>query len=121
MGRCSSRMRTFPPSVGVGSRAAPAEGGKVRIRLGHLPITDHLTVIAASRTQFQKVALELVKFASWPELAEALKSGNLEAAFALTPISLTLRQKGAPLKIILLGHRNGSVLLAANDIGKVAD
>ncbi len=108
-------------ALAAGSRAARAEGEKVRIRLGHLPITDHLTVIAASRTRFEKLTLETVKFASWPELAEALKAGSLEAAFALTPISLTLRQKGAPIRIILLGHRNGSVLLAANDIAKVGD
>jgi NitT/TauT family transport system substrate-binding protein len=108
-------------ALALGSRAARAENEKVRIRLGHLPITDHLTVIAASRTTFEKLTLETVKFASWPELAEALKAGSLEAAFALTPISLTLRQKGAPIKIVLLGHRNGSVLLAANDIAKVSD
>jgi NitT/TauT family transport system substrate-binding protein len=100
-------------------RAAAKE--KVRIRLGYLPITDHLTVIAAKRARFEAVSLEPVKFASWPELAEALKAGSLEAAFALTPISLTLRQKGVPIRVVLLGHRNGSVLLAANDIGSVAD
>lgn len=94
---------------------------KVRIRLGHLPITDHLTVIAAKRAHFETVALEPVKFASWPELAEALKAGSLEAAFALTPISITLRQKGVPIRIVLLGHRNGSVLLAGNDIATVKD
>ncbi len=111
--------------AGAGAAAAAfpvrAEGDKVHVRLGHLPITDHLTVIAASRTRFEKLTLETVKFASWPELAEALKAGSLEAAFALTPISLTLRQKGAPIRIVLLGHRNGSVLLAANDIAKVSD
>jgi NitT/TauT family transport system substrate-binding protein len=94
---------------------------KVRIRLGYLPITDHLTIIAAKRARFQALNLEPVKFGSWPELAEALKAGSLEAAFALTPISLTLRQKGVPIRIVLLGHRNGSVLLAANDIGSVAE
>jgi NitT/TauT family transport system substrate-binding protein len=108
-------------AAAFGSRGSHAQEGKVRIRLGHLPITDHLTVIAKSRARFEKLTLEPVKFASWPELAEALKSGSLEAAFALTPISLTLRQKGAPIKIVLLGHRNGSVLLAANDISKVSD
>jgi NitT/TauT family transport system substrate-binding protein len=98
----------------------PAAGGdKVRIRLGHLPITDHLTVIAASLSRFQRVALELVKFASWPELAEGLQGGGLDAAFALTPISLALKHKGVPIKLVLLGHRNGSVLTAANDVSGV--
>jgi NitT/TauT family transport system substrate-binding protein len=108
-------------ATAIATHGARAEGERVRIRLGHLPITDHLTIIAASRARFEKLTLEPVKFASWPELAEALKAGSLEAAFALTPISLTLRQKGVPIKIVLLGHRNGSVLLAANDIAKVSD
>jgi NitT/TauT family transport system substrate-binding protein len=107
-------------AAAIESRGARAQGERTHIRLGHLPITDHLTVIAASRTRFEKLTLETVKFASWPELAEALKAGRLEAAFALTPISLTLRQKGAPIKIVLLGHRNGSVLLGANDISGVS-
>ena len=108
-------------ATAIASRGTRAESERVHIRLGHLPITDHLTIIAAARARFEKVTLEPVKFASWPELAEALKAGSLEAAFALTPISLTLRQKGVPIRIVLLGHRNGSVLLAANDIAKVSD
>ncbi len=100
-----------------GSRAATSD--KAHVRLGYLPITDHLTVIAAGRERFEKLELEPVKFASWPELAEALKGGALQAAFALTPISLALRQKGVPIKIVLLGHRNGSVLIGANDVADV--
>ena len=91
------------------------------IRLGYLPLTDHLTVLASGRTTFQRSRVEPVKFSSWPELAEALKAGQIEAAFALTPIALTLKQKGVPLKLVLLGHRNGSVLTAAPDVASVAD
>lgn len=94
---------------------------KVRVRIGHLPITDHLTIIAAARTRFERVALEPVKFSSWPELAEALKSRAIEGAFALTPIGLALRQKGVPVKLVLLGHRNGSVLTVAPDVRTAAD
>ena len=109
----------------LAAAAAPAlarpQGAKVRIRVGYLPITDHLTIIAASRSQFERLQLEPVKFASWPELAEALKGGAVEGAFALTPIGLTLRARGAPLKLVLLGHRNGSVLTVAPDVRSVAD
>ncbi len=111
--------------VGCGSNDAGKAGGQggPTIKLGYLPITDHLTVISHSQTKFQKLNLEPVKFSSWPELAEALKAGKIEAAFALTPISLTLRQKGAPIKGVLLGHRNGSVITVkvGNEINTVAD
>lgn len=87
-----------------------AAGATPTVRLGYLPLTDHLTVIAAARTDFSALRLEPVKLASWPELAEAVKAGAVDAAFALTPIALTLRAKGVPVKLVLLGHRNGSAL-----------
>ncbi len=90
-------------------------GARPVVRLGYLPITDHLTVIAGARTSFKAFTLEPVKFASWPELAEAVKGGRLEAAFALAPIGLTLRAKGVPVKLVLLGHRNGSALIVKAD------
>src|SRR5436190_15905285 len=107
-------------AAGAVSRGARAAAAKVRIRFGHLPITDHLTVVGAAQTRFEHLDLELVKFPSWPELAEGLKGGALHAAFALTPISLALRQKGVPVKLVLLGHRNGSVLIGANDVASVS-
>jgi NitT/TauT family transport system substrate-binding protein len=96
---------------------------KPTVRLGYLPLTDHLTVIAGARTTFETFTLEPVKFASWPELAEAVKGGRVEAAFALTPIGLTLRAKGVPVKLVLLGHRNGSALTvkAGGAVSSVAD
>ncbi|MDA8211297.1 MAG: ABC transporter substrate-binding protein [Clostridia bacterium] len=112
--------------VGCGAGNTEKTGshaGAPTIKLGYLPITDHLTVISHAKTKFQKLNLEPVKFSSWPELAEALKAGAVEAAFALTPISLTLRQKGVPIKGVLLGHRNGSVITVkvGNEINTVSD
>lgn len=106
-------------SGGLASPGSASE--KVNIRIGYLPITDHLTIIAASRSKFERLTLEPVKFGSWPELAEALKGGAIEGAFALTPMGFALRQKGVPIKLVALGHRNGSVLTAANDIATAAD
>lgn len=123
MGR-RSFVRLAGAAVAAGalpSPARPRDPERVRVRIGHLPITDHLTIIAASRSRFARLALEPVKFASWPELAEALKGGAIEGAFALTPIGLTLRQRGVPVKLVLLGHRNGSVLTVAREIGSAAD
>lgn len=97
--------------------------GKPVIKVGHLPITDHLTIIAHGQYEYRNLILEPVKFSGWPELSEALRSGAIQGAFALTPIGLTLRQKGAPIKAVLAGHRNGSILTAKNspDISKVDD
>jgi NitT/TauT family transport system substrate-binding protein len=96
---------------------------KLKLRIGHLPITDHLLVIAAGQQDFRHVELQPVKFSSWPEAAEALRAGAVDGAFLLTPIGLTLRQRGATVKVVLLGHRNGSVITVktSGDINSVAD
>ncbi|HSM93716.1 MAG TPA: ABC transporter substrate-binding protein [Anaeromyxobacteraceae bacterium] len=100
-----------------------AADARATVRLGYLPLTDHLTVIAAARSAFSSLDLQPVKFASWPELAEAVKAGAVEAAFALTPIALALRGKGVPVKLVLLGHRNGSALTvkAGAAVSTIAD
>lgn len=110
-----------PSAEGGNSGPAPSSSVKAalqaprgHLRIGHLPITDHLTVIAKSRQSLPNVDLELVKLGSWPEIAEALRAGALDGAFLLSPIAFNLRQKGAPIKAVLLGHRNGSVVVVRN-------
>src|ERR1035438_10430831 len=80
-------------------------------------------MLAAEREKFPQVLLEPVKFSSWPEISEALKAGAIDGAFLLTPIGLTLRQKGIPVKVVLLGHRNGSVITVKNsgEINRIED
>src|SRR5664279_1018897 len=82
-----------------------ATGKKLTIKIGYLPITDHLLMLAAEHEKFPNVTLEPVKFSSWPEITEALKAGRIDGAFLLTPMGLTLRHKGIPVKVVLLGHR----------------
>ena len=94
---------------------AESATGKPTLTIGYLPITDHLTIIAKERKTFTQSELKPVKFGSWPELAEALKAGAVDGAFVLSPIAINLRQKGAPLRAVLLGHRNGSVITVRAD------
>ncbi len=98
-------------------------GKKLTIKIGYLPITDHLLMLAAEHEKFPNVTLEPVKFSSWPEITEALKAGKIDGAFLLTPMGLTLRQKGIPVKVVLLGHRNGSVITVKNsgEINRIED
>jgi NitT/TauT family transport system substrate-binding protein len=96
---------------------------KPTLKIGYLPITDHLTMITHGQTQYSHLTLEPVKFSNWAELSEALKNNAVHGAFALTPIGMTLRQKGIPVKAVFLGHRNGSVVTIKNtpEFSKVED
>ena len=109
---------------GCGEReGARGAEGRVPVKLGYLPITDHLLMIGHGFYDFQKVAPQPVKFGAWPEAAEALRAGAIDAAFLLTPLGLTLRGQGSPIKAALLGHRNGSVLTVpvGDRVADVAD
>lgn len=111
--RSISRIPLVAAAIALASPALAAE--KTTLRIGYLPITDHLTVIAKAREPLPHVDFQPVKFGSWPELAEALKAGAVDGAFVLGPIGLTLRQRGVPLRAVLLGHRNGSAMTVRAD------
>jgi len=107
----------------AGVAAAFGDEAKTVVKIGYLPITDHLTIIAKEKFPDPKVDLQPVKFSSWAELSEALKANAVDGAFVLTPIGIALKAKGVPLKAILLGHRNGSAITVKNgdEIKSVAD
>jgi NitT/TauT family transport system substrate-binding protein len=64
-----------------------------------------------------------VRFNGFPEIKESLLAGHLPATFMLAPMAMALRQQGAPVKIVYLGHRDGTALMVHkdSDIDTVAD
>jgi len=55
--------------------------------------------------------LEPVRFNGWPELKEAFLSKHLQATFILAPMAMVLREQGTPIKIVYLGHRDGTTMM----------
>lgn len=60
---------------------------------------------------------EPVRFSGWPEVKEALASGYLSATFLLAPMAMALRQQGLPIKVVYLGHRDGTAIMVHKDSG----
>ena len=58
-----------------------------------------------------------MRFNGWPELKEAYLSGYTEATFILAPLAMSLREQGVPIKIVYLGHRDGTALMVHKDSG----
>ncbi|MBI1805528.1 MAG: ABC transporter substrate-binding protein [Ignavibacteria bacterium] len=87
-------------------------------RVGFLPVTCHLTCPVTDWINTNMVGhgfYEPVRFSGWPELKEAFLSGNLPATFMLAPMAMALRQQGVPVKIVYLGHRDGTALMVHKD------
>ena len=55
------------------------------------------------------------KFTDWPTVTEALTAGEIGAAFILAPLAMQLAQKGIPVKIVYLGHRDGTAIVVRKD------
>lgn len=60
---------------------------------------------------------EPVRFNGWPELKEAFLSGHTEATFLLAPMAIKLREEGVPIKIVYLGHRDGTAVMVHAESG----
>lgn len=96
----------------------PAEGEPERFRVGFLPVTCHLTCPV---THFINDSMagdgifDPVRFNGWPELKEAYLSGYTQATFILAPMAIKLREEGVPIKIVYLGHRDGTALMVHKD------
>lgn len=89
-------------------------------RVGFLPVTCHLTCPVTDFINHQisgQGLFEPVRFSGWPELKEAFLSHYLQASFILAPMAMALREQGVPLKIVYLGHRDGTAMMVHRDSG----
>ncbi len=89
-----------------------------KFRIGFLPVTCHLTCPVTDFINKQMTGdsiFEPVRFNGWPELKEAYLSGYTPATFILAPMAMALREQGVPIKIVYLGHRDGSAVMVHKD------
>ncbi|MBV9300211.1 MAG: ABC transporter substrate-binding protein [Verrucomicrobia bacterium] len=83
-------------------------------RVGFIPVTCHLTcpVTDFINKQMRGASeFEPTRFQGFPELKEAFISGYLPATFILAPLAMRLREDGVPIKIVYLGHRDGTAMV----------
>lgn len=85
-----------------------------KFKIGFLPVTCHLTCPVTDFIGQQKTGegtFEPLRFNSWPELKEAYLAGHTPATFILAPMAIALREQGVPIKIVYLGHRDGTAVM----------
>jgi NitT/TauT family transport system substrate-binding protein len=88
------------------------------VRIGFLPVRCHLTCPVTDFINRQGEGgglFEPIRFSSWPELKEAFLSGQTKATFILAPMAIALREQGVPIKIVYLGHRDGTAVVVHKD------
>lgn len=93
-------------------------GSRKVVRLGYMPVISNLAAPLldyASRNQ-GAVQFQALKFSSFAELGEALRNDQIEAAFMIAPLAIVLRQQGADVKLVYIGNRHESTLVARKDL-----
>src|SRR3977135_2961779 len=88
------------------------------LKVGYLPVTCHLTCPVtdfATRTS-TATRFESQRFTDFPTVVESIKSGRLDATFMIAPLAMKLREQGVPVKIVYLGHRDGSTVIVRKDL-----
>lgn len=87
------------------------------LKVGYLPITDHLILgITKHKLDYEiekinNFNIEPVRMNGWDYVGDALMRKELDAAFILAPYAMELFHSGESLKLLLLGHTNGSIII----------
>ncbi|MFT3694848.1 MAG: ABC transporter substrate-binding protein [Kofleriaceae bacterium] len=88
------------------------------LEVGYLPVTCHLTCpVTAFATKTTTTSTRFIseRFTEFPTVVEALKARKIDATFILAPLAMMLREQGVPIKIVYLGHRDGSTVMVAKN------
>ena len=90
------------------------------VRMGYMPVITNLAAPLLDRVSEKeeqcRVRFKAVKFASFAEMAEALRNNDIQAAFIIAPLAVVLRRQGEDIKIVYIGNRHESTLVARKDL-----
>jgi NitT/TauT family transport system substrate-binding protein len=90
-----------------------ARGDQKVIRMGYMPVITNLSApLLDHATRDEDLHFQAIKFASFAEMAEALRNDEIHAAFMIAPLSIVLHQQGAQVRVVYIGNRHESTLVA---------
>jgi NitT/TauT family transport system substrate-binding protein len=111
------RHRTSRPA-GDDDQAGHSAAKREVLKVGFLPVTCHLTcpVTDFASKSSPSTRFESQRFTDFPTVVETMKSGRLDATFMIAPLAMKMREQGVRVKIVYLGHRDGSTVMVRSDL-----
>lgn len=88
-----------------------------QLTVGFLPVTCHLTCPVVDWTTRHSDSGSIYtskRYSEFPTMCEDLTQGTLGAAFLNMPLAISLVQKNVGIKIVSLGHRDGSAIMVSS-------
>ncbi len=97
-------------------------GPGLKFGVGFLPVTCHLTCPVTDYIHKNiegQGFFQPMRFSGFPELKEMFigRPQDMPATFILAPMAMVLREQGVKIKIVHLGHRDGSAVMVHKDSG----
>jgi NitT/TauT family transport system substrate-binding protein len=89
------------------------------VTMGYMPVITNLAAPLldfASISDKNPIRYRALKFASFAEMAEALRNHEIQAAFIIAPLAIVLRQQSENVKVVYIGNRHESTLVARKDL-----
>ena len=101
-------------------RAPTTAAAGPKFGVGFLPVTCHLTCPVTdfiNKNATGQSFFTPMRFNGWPELKEMFlgRAEEMPASFILAPMAIALREQGVKIKIVHLGHRDGSAVVVHKD------
>ena len=101
-------------------RAQTTAAAGPQFGVGFLPVTCHLTCPVTdfiNKNSTGQSFFTPMRFSGWPELKEMFlgRAQEMPASFILAPMAIALREQGVKIKIVHLGHRDGSAVVVHKD------
>lgn len=119
-----SALATAGLLVGCSS-SGESDDGVTAVKIAYLPITHALALFEEvellEADDDAAISIELVQYSAWSELMDALNSGQVDGAVVLVELAMRAVEQGIDLRAVALGHRDGNVIVAAEDIETAAD
>ncbi len=93
-------------------------GDRDVIRMGYMPVVTNLAcpLLDQATKEGDGLRFEAFKFASFADMGEALRNGQIQVAFMIAPLSIVLRQQGEDVKVVYIGNRHESTLVVRKDL-----
>jgi len=89
------------------------------VKMGYMPVITNLAaplLDVASEDTVAAVRFKAIKFASFAEMAEALRNSEIQAAFIIAPLSIVLHLQGEDVRIVYIGNRHESTFVVRKDV-----
>ena len=93
-------------------------GDRQTVAMGYMPVITNLAapLLDYATLEGGGIRFKAVKFASFAEMAEALRNGEIQAAFIIAPLSIVLKHQGEDIRIVYIGNRHESTLVARKEL-----